>query len=78
MSNKGVKRMDSLILNPVEDFEKTFSASHSENIIKFFNQLTEQSGVDIQLNRETVAKHNELKENLSEIKRKYNCTRPIR
>ncbi len=70
--------MDSLILNPVEDFEKKFSPLHSENIIKFFNQLTEQSGIDIQLNRETVAKHLELKENLSEIKKKYNWYRFLR
>lgn len=64
--------MNSVIYNPLEEFDSKYREKHSENTNKFFDELVKQSGIDIELNRETVRQYNEYKENLVKLKRKLN------
>ena len=56
--------MNTVIYNPLEEFDKKYKDTHSENTKKFFDNLVQQSGIDIEQNRETVRLYNEYKENL--------------
>lgn len=67
--------MDSIIYNPVEDYQKKFKELHAENTKNFFEELVKTSGVDIQLNKKTVEQYNAFKESLKKLKRKYNWLR---
>ncbi|MBR0449797.1 MAG: hypothetical protein IIX30_03175, partial [Clostridia bacterium] len=60
--------MNSMIYNPLEEFDSKFKNLHSDNTKKYFEELVRQSGVDIEENRSTVKEHNELKISLSKIK----------
>ena len=60
--------MDSMIYNPVEDYQKKFKELHAENTKNFFEELVKTSGVDIELNKKTVEQYNAFKESL----KKYN------
>ena len=62
--------MNSIIYNPLEEFESKYKAKHSENTNQFFDKLVRQSGIDIEKNRETVRLYNEYKENLAKMKRR--------
>ena len=70
--------MNSMIYNPVEEFDSKFKNLHFENTKKYFEELVHKSGVDIEENRKTVIEYNELKENLPKIKRKFNLWRVLR
>ena len=70
--------MSSVIYNPLEEFECKYKNSHSENTNKFFENLVEQSGIDIEQNRETVKQYNAYKDNLSKLKKKLNWWRFLR
>ncbi len=70
--------MDSVIYNPLEEFEIKYKNVHLENANRFFEKLVQQSGVDIEQNRKTVKQYNELKENLSKLKKKLNWRRFFR
>lgn len=70
--------MNSVIYNPLEDYENKFKSLHSENTNSFFEKLVKQSGVDIEKNRQTVKLYNEYRENLRKFKRKLNWLRFFR
>lgn len=70
--------MNSMIYNPVEEFDSKFKGLHLENTEKYFEELVHKSGVDIEENRKTVKEYNDLKENLPKIKRKFNLWRFLR
>ena len=70
--------MDSVIFNPLEEYESKFKNLHAENINKFFQKLVEQSGVDIEQNRKTVGQYNESKDNLVKLRKKLNLFRFLR
>lgn len=70
--------MNSMIYNPVEEFDSKFKDLHMENTKKYFEELVNRSGVNIEENRKTVKEYNELKENLPKIKRKFNLWRVLR
>lgn len=70
--------MDSVIYNPLEEFEGKYKNIHSDYTNKFFEELVKQSGVNIEQNRETVRMYNEYKENLSKLKKKLNWLRFFR
>ena len=72
--------MNSVIYNPLEEFDSKYRDMHSENTNKFFDELVKRSGIDIELNRETVRQYNEYKENLARIKKKdvYGLTLRLR
>ncbi len=69
--------MNSVIYNPLEEYETKLKVLHNENANKFFENLVKQSGVDIEKNRKTVALYNQFKENLSALKKKLNWRRSI-
>lgn len=70
--------MDSMIYNPLEEYESRIKDLHSDNVDKFFEALVEQSKVDIEENRETVRQYNTYKENLVDLKKKCNLYRVLR
>lgn len=70
--------MDSVIYNPLEEFNSKFKGLHEKNTNDFFEKLVQQSGVDIEKNRETVRQYNEYKENLRTLRKKLNWLRFFR
>lgn len=70
--------MNSVIYNPLEEFEKKYKDSHLESTRQFFDELVKKSGVDIEKNRETVRQYHEYKENVSKLKKKLNWRRFFR
>ena len=70
--------MNSMIYNPLEEFEKNFKNLHLDNTEKHFEELVQQSGINIEENRQTVKEYNDLKEHLSKIKKKLNLWRFLR
>ena len=67
--------MDSVIYNPLEEFQNKYKDLHFEKTNTFFENLAQQSGVDIAGNRETVRLYDEYKEHLSKLKKKLNWWR---
>lgn len=70
--------MNSVIYDPLEEYESKYKANHFANTNQFFEKLVEQSGIDIEKNRATVKKYNELKENLAQLRKKRNLYRFFR
>ena len=70
--------MNSIIYNPIEEFENKYKNIHSKNTNEFFENLVRQSGIDIEQNRETVRLYNEYKENSFKLKKKLNWWRFLR
>lgn len=67
--------MTTVIYNPLEEFDGKYRALHSENTNQFFEELVKRSGIDIEQNRKTVAKYDEIRENLVKLKKKFNWLR---
>ena len=59
-----------MIYNPLEEFEKNFKNLHFENTKKRFEEIVQQSGINAEENRKTVAEYVKLKDNLSKLKKK--------
>ena len=59
-----------MIYNPLEEFEQKFKNLHLEHTQNHFDALVKKSGVNIEENRKTVKEYNDLKTNLSKLKRK--------
>lgn len=70
--------MNSVIYNPLEDYQNKFKSLHLEKTNSFFEKLVQKSGVDIEKNRETVKQYDEYKDNLNKLKRKFGFWRVIR
>ncbi len=70
--------MNGVIYEPLSEYLNKYKLSHSQSTDTFFNALVERSGVNIDENRQTVSKYNELTENLKKLKRKYNLLRFLR
>ena len=51
--------MNSVIYNPLEEYESKFKNLHLENTNSFFEKLVQQSSVDIDKNRETVKRYDD-------------------
>lgn len=64
--------MQTVIFNPLEEYEKKYKELHLEKTRKFFDELTQRSGVNIEKNRETVRQYHACKEGLKKPKRKLN------
>lgn len=77
MSERG-EEMNAVIYDPLEEFEGRHRQAHSDNTTKFFEDLVQRSGIDIEQNRETVRLYNVYKENLSKLKKKLNWWRFLR
>lgn len=70
--------MNSVIYNPLEEYEKKFRDIHRENTKKFFDELKEKSGVNVEENRKTVEEYTNLKETLRQLRKKLNWWRFLR
>ncbi len=70
--------MNSVIYEPLEEFNGKYRDLHFEKTNNFFDNLVKQSGIDIEQNRSTVKQYNEYKENLSKLKKKLNWMRFFR
>ena len=70
--------MDTVIYNPLEDYEKRFKEAHLAATADFFDSLVKQSGVNADENRSTVALYNEFTENIKKLKTKRNWLRFFR
>jgi len=72
------ENMNSIIYNPLEEYENKFRSLHSENTNRFFEELVQKSGIDIKKNQETVQLYNEYKENLFKLEKKLKRSRIFR
>lgn len=70
--------MNSMIYDPLREFESKYKNLHEATALKFFDELTKKSGVDIEENRKTVKEYNEYKFRLSNLKKKLNLKRFLR
>ena len=70
--------MDSVIFNPMEEFDSKYKAKHLEHTTRFFDSLVKQSGVDIEQNRKTVALYEQHCERLAELRKKLTWLRFFR
>lgn len=70
--------MDSIIYNPLEEYEKKLKAIHVEKTSAYFDSLVSKSNVNIEENRKTVAQYNIYKQNLVKLKKKLNLWRFLR
>ncbi len=70
--------MNSVIYNPLEEYESKFKDAHAQKTHNFFEDLVKQSGVDVAKNQETVRLYNEYKENLAKIRKKLGWMKFLR
>jgi len=70
--------VDSMIYNPLEEFNGKYRELHSENTKKYFDDLVKRSAVDIEENRRTVKEYNDLGESLTKLKKKLGWWRFLR
>ena len=70
--------MNSVIYNPLEEYEKKLKDLHLNKTNEFFEKLVKKSNVNIEENRETVGQYNAYKENLAKLKKKLNWYRVLR
>lgn len=70
--------MNSMIYNPLEEFDSKFKNLHLDNTKKHFEELVQRSGINIEENRKTVKELNETKDTLSKIKKKRTLWRFLR
>lgn len=61
--------MDSLIYNPLEEYETKFKNLHYENTVEYFEDLVKTSGIDIEQNRATVEKYNNYNKEVAKLKK---------
>ncbi len=70
--------VNSVIYNPLEDYEKKLKDSHLDKANAFFEKLVKKSNVNVEENQKTVEQYNTYKEKLSKLKKKYNLWRFLR
>lgn len=70
--------MNSVIYDPLEDYENKLKHAHLNETNAFFERLVKESGVDIEGNRKTVCQYNVYKENLKNLRKKLNLWRFLR
>ncbi len=70
--------MNSLIFNPLEEYDGKFKALHLGNTEKAFEELATRSGVNVEENRATVKEYEACKESVSKLRKKLNLWRFLR
>ena len=70
--------MNAVIYDPLQEFDTKYRSSHADKTKRFFDELVQRSGVDIEQNRKTVRLYNEYKENLTKLTKKRNWLRFFR
>ncbi|MBE6712600.1 MAG: hypothetical protein E7580_03645 [Ruminococcaceae bacterium] len=67
--------MNSVVYDPLGEFESKYRNLHSDLTNRFFEDLVQKSGVDIEQNRATVKQYDEYRENISKLRKKLNWLR---
>ena len=67
--------MDSVIYDPLEEFDGKYKALHQEKTNQFFETLVQRSGIDIEKNRETVRLYDTHIETVAKLRKKRNWRR---
>jgi hypothetical protein len=70
--------MNQLILNPLEDYEKTFKNAHAANTEAFFQALADRSGVNPEENRAAVQKYKAQQEKADSVRQKAGRWKTLR
>lgn len=70
--------MQTMIYNPLQEFESKYKNAHAECTDHFFEKLVQRSGVDIEQNRKTVKRYDAYREQLSQLTKKRNWLRFFR
>ena len=70
--------MNAVIYDPLEDYENKLRTLHIEKTNQYLETLVNQSGVDIEQNRQTVKLYNELKENTVKLQKKLTWLKVLR
>ena len=70
--------METAIFDPLEAFETRLREKHANNVSRFFEKLVQESGVDVEKNRETVRQYHACKENVGKLTSKRNWLRFFR
>lgn len=70
--------MDSMIYDPLEEFDGKFKDLHRENAERYFDDLVKRSAADIEANRKTVREYHEQKERLAAITKKLRLWKFLR
>lgn len=70
--------MESIIYNPLEEYEKKFKDLHLLKTNEFFDTLLKKSGINVEENRQTVKQYNIYRENIKKLTRKRNWLRFFR
>lgn len=70
--------MDTMIYNPLEEFESKYRSLHLEKTKERFEDLVKRSGVDAEANRATVKRYKETLDGVSKLRKKLNWWRFLR
>lgn len=70
--------MESVIYNPLEEYETTFRDRHAESTRRLFESKVRQSGIDVEKNRGTVRLYRQYKENVSRLEKQRDRRRVLR
>ena len=70
--------MDTMIYNPLEEFESKYKALHLDKTKEHFESLVGRSGVDAETNRATVKRYKETLEEVIKLRKKLNWWRFLR
>ena len=70
--------MDSLIYNPLEEFDGKFKALHLQKTEEFFEDLVKRSGINPEENKDAVRRYEHYKEGIKGLKKKFNWLRFLR
>ena len=67
-----------MIYNPLEEYNSKFKSLHAEHTDRFFEELVQRSGIDVEENRRTVRQYNETKDSVAALKKKLRLWKFLR
>ena len=70
--------MNSMIYNPLEEFDSKFKSLHLENTKKYLDNLIKRSAINIEENQKTVSDHNDFVQKLAKTKKSLRFWRFLR
>lgn len=70
--------MNSMIYDPLEEFENDFKQRHSDQTKQYFEDLVRRSKINIEKNRETVKEYRNLEATLADLQKTLNLWRVLR
>lgn len=70
--------METMIFNPLEDYEKRLKESHKQNILQRLDELTQQSGINVEENRATVKEYDAQKAKADHLGRRATRLKVLR